>query len=332
MQYRPYDPIAPLHVAAPRPGDGWSGVGGAALSAAGTIAGGNSAAAMGRRMAGEATFEAAQDRLNASSDIAASQRRMIDTQQKTNLLIGSATARAGASGINAGVGWRPRTSARSGRRAAMPRHSIFGTARTPRPEIWTRRRRRLSEHARQDRGKRSADGRDVFGARHARRRRQLSVQAVQPTGDTKCGTGQLQSKYPVGFVVSRPMTDFAPLTESLRTIARTIARLALQARLRETARMAARTDLEGGDGPARVELYTRALADVCTMLDQAVTVCTIDHAERQGLIDVWIRTEARFLALPIPPARAAREVTRPRAWAPALYRALDAPLDALRNR
>jgi hypothetical protein len=77
---------------------------GAGASAAGTLAGGASAAAMGRASAGEATFESAQDRMNAASDIAASQRKMIDTQQKTNLLIGSATARAGASGVNAGVG------------------------------------------------------------------------------------------------------------------------------------------------------------------------------------------------------------------------------------
>jgi hypothetical protein len=77
---------------------------GAAASAGGTLAGGANAASMGRAQAGEATFEAAQDRMNAASDIAASQRRMIDTQTKTNLLIGSATARAGASGVNAGVG------------------------------------------------------------------------------------------------------------------------------------------------------------------------------------------------------------------------------------
>jgi hypothetical protein len=77
---------------------------GAAASAAGTLAGGANSAAMGRAQAGEATFESAQDRLNASSDIAAAQTRMFQTQQKTNLLVGSATARAGASGINAGVG------------------------------------------------------------------------------------------------------------------------------------------------------------------------------------------------------------------------------------
>ena len=107
------------------------------------------------------------------------------------------------------------------------------------------------------------------------------------------------------------MTDFAQLTESFRTVARTNARLALQARLRETARMAARTDLEGGDGAARVELYTRALADVCTMLDQAVTVCTIDHAERQGLIDVWIRTEARFWLYQLPPVERREKLLDP---------------------
>jgi hypothetical protein len=77
---------------------------GAAASAAGTIAGGSSAAAMGRAQAGAATFEAKQAEMNAGGDIAASQRRMFETQQKTNLLTGTATARAGASGVDAGVG------------------------------------------------------------------------------------------------------------------------------------------------------------------------------------------------------------------------------------
>jgi hypothetical protein len=95
------------------------------------------------------------------------------------------------------------------------------------------------------------------------------------------------------------MTDpFAQLAEGSRTIAR----LALRARLRETARIAARSDSEGGDGEARVELYKRTLADVCTMLDQSVAVCAIEHAERQGLIDAWIRTEARFWLYQLPPA------------------------------
>jgi hypothetical protein len=77
---------------------------GAAASAMGTIAGGANAAAMGKAKAGEATFEANQATMNAGGDIAASQRRMFDTQQKTNLLTGTATARAGASGVDAGVG------------------------------------------------------------------------------------------------------------------------------------------------------------------------------------------------------------------------------------
>jgi hypothetical protein len=77
---------------------------GSAASAAGTLAGGASAAAMGRAKAGEATFEANQATMNAGGDIAASQRRMFDTQQKTNLLTGTATARAGASGVDPGTG------------------------------------------------------------------------------------------------------------------------------------------------------------------------------------------------------------------------------------
>ena len=79
-------------------------MGGAALSAAGTIAGGNNALASGRAQSQEALFQAKQSGLNASSDIAAAQRRSFDATQKTNLLASTATARAGASGVNAGVG------------------------------------------------------------------------------------------------------------------------------------------------------------------------------------------------------------------------------------
>jgi hypothetical protein len=104
MQYRPYDPIA--RYMSPPLGPLMAGVAmaGAGISAMGTLAGGANAAAMGRASAGEATFEAAQDRLNASSDMAAASQRMQVTQQKTNLTLGTATARAAASGINAGVG------------------------------------------------------------------------------------------------------------------------------------------------------------------------------------------------------------------------------------
>jgi hypothetical protein len=77
---------------------------GSATSAAGTIAGGANAAAMGKAKAGEASFEAQQATMNAGADVAASQRRMFDTQLKTNLTSSTATARAAASGVNAGVG------------------------------------------------------------------------------------------------------------------------------------------------------------------------------------------------------------------------------------
>jgi hypothetical protein len=37
-------------------------------------------------------------------------------------------------------------------------------------------------------------------------------------------------------------------------------------------------------------------------LDQAVALCTIDHSWRQGFLDAWIRTEARFWLYQLPPA------------------------------
>jgi hypothetical protein len=77
---------------------------GAGMGAAGTIAGGANAKAAAQGASQEAQFQAAQSRINASSDIASAQRRMFQTQDKTRLLIGSATARAGASGIDAGTG------------------------------------------------------------------------------------------------------------------------------------------------------------------------------------------------------------------------------------
>jgi hypothetical protein len=79
-------------------------VAGAGLSAYGTIAGGNNAKAAGQGASNEALFQAAQDRANAGADVAASQQRMIQSQQKTNLLISSANARAGAGGVDAGTG------------------------------------------------------------------------------------------------------------------------------------------------------------------------------------------------------------------------------------
>jgi hypothetical protein len=79
-------------------------LGGAVGSAMGTIAGGQSAAAMGRAAGAEATFESAQSKINAGADVAAGQRRMMETQQKTNLLTGTATARGAASGVDVGTG------------------------------------------------------------------------------------------------------------------------------------------------------------------------------------------------------------------------------------
>ncbi len=77
---------------------------GGGLTAAGTIAGGNSAAAMGRAQAGEASFESAQARMNAGAVLAASQRRMFETQQNTGLLVSKARAVGAAGGVNVGTG------------------------------------------------------------------------------------------------------------------------------------------------------------------------------------------------------------------------------------
>jgi hypothetical protein len=70
---------------------------GTAVSAGGTIAGGQAANQ-------SAQFTAAQENQNASGAIASSQQQMFDTQNKTRLAQSSAVARAGASGVNAGVG------------------------------------------------------------------------------------------------------------------------------------------------------------------------------------------------------------------------------------
>jgi hypothetical protein len=77
---------------------------GGGLTAAGTIAGGNAAATMGRAQAGEARFEADQARMNAGAAIAASQRRMFETQNNTNLAISKARAFGAAGGVNIGTG------------------------------------------------------------------------------------------------------------------------------------------------------------------------------------------------------------------------------------
>jgi hypothetical protein len=70
---------------------------GSLMSAGGTVAGGEAASQ-------SAQFQAAQLRSNAAGEIAAGQRQMLDTQQRTRLAISTATARAAGGGVNAAVG------------------------------------------------------------------------------------------------------------------------------------------------------------------------------------------------------------------------------------
>jgi hypothetical protein len=70
---------------------------GGGISALGTLASGSAAKTA-------ANFKAAQLRQNASQAIAANQRQALDTEQRTNLAISSATARAGASGVASDTG------------------------------------------------------------------------------------------------------------------------------------------------------------------------------------------------------------------------------------
>jgi hypothetical protein len=77
---------------------------GSAMGAAGTLAGGANAKAAAQGQSQEALFQAAQSKINAASDVASGQRTMFQSQQKTNLLASTATARAGASGVDAGTG------------------------------------------------------------------------------------------------------------------------------------------------------------------------------------------------------------------------------------
>jgi hypothetical protein len=77
---------------------------GAGVSAAGTIAGGANAASLGQSQQNAANYQAAQLTENASSEIAAAQRQMLDTQQKTRLAQSTLTADAGGSGFVASSG------------------------------------------------------------------------------------------------------------------------------------------------------------------------------------------------------------------------------------
>lgn len=77
---------------------------GGALSAESTLAGGNFAKTAGQMQRQAKDFEATQLDQNASDELATSQRRMFDTQEKARLAISSSRARAGASGVDAGAG------------------------------------------------------------------------------------------------------------------------------------------------------------------------------------------------------------------------------------
>ena len=77
---------------------------GAGVSAAGTLAGGANAASLGQSQQNEANYQAAQLQENASSEIGAAQRTMLDTQEKTRLAQATVTADAAGGGFTAGVG------------------------------------------------------------------------------------------------------------------------------------------------------------------------------------------------------------------------------------
>jgi hypothetical protein len=75
-----------------------------ALSASGTIAGGNAAVAAGQMQQTADKFQADQLRANEGGEIGAAQRKMFDTQQTTRLANSQVQARAAASGVNAATG------------------------------------------------------------------------------------------------------------------------------------------------------------------------------------------------------------------------------------
>lgn len=79
-------------------------VAGGGLSAAGTLAGGNFAKFAGQAQQQEANYRAKQLRMNAGQALAASQRQMWESQNKTNLAISTSRANAAANGVNVGAG------------------------------------------------------------------------------------------------------------------------------------------------------------------------------------------------------------------------------------
>lgn len=77
---------------------------GGGLSAMATLAGGNSAKQAGQLQQQADEFKAKQAEQNAGMAIAGAQVKMFDTQLRTAQAISTSTARAGASGVDAGTG------------------------------------------------------------------------------------------------------------------------------------------------------------------------------------------------------------------------------------
>lgn len=77
---------------------------GTGISAAGTIAGGSAAQTAGQMKQAAANSEAEQLTFNAAGELAAAQRRMLDTRLKTSLTQGTLVNKAVGSGFNAGTG------------------------------------------------------------------------------------------------------------------------------------------------------------------------------------------------------------------------------------
>jgi hypothetical protein len=97
--------------------------------------------------------------------------------------------------------------------------------------------------------------------------------------------------------------------QSFHTIARVVARRALQSRLVGAAKISARGI--PGTEEQNVEEFRRHLANVCATLDHAVALCAIDHQERQPLIDAWIRIEAMFWLYNFSPADRRKKLLDP---------------------
>ena len=79
-------------------------VAGGALSAGGTLMGGNAAAAMGRMQQQAAEFQATQDTMNSAADIASAQRQSLDIATKARLAGSTAVANAAAGGVTTTTG------------------------------------------------------------------------------------------------------------------------------------------------------------------------------------------------------------------------------------